>query len=384
MPYEPQYTQGDTMPYSYDDKSGGKGRVDPSERPLLESNKEEYDYARLIASGAPEWVIQKRMAENDKRERQGLAEEGRLQGHASDKEYPTNHTNFDGSKNLYYFENVRMKDRRETQAWEQEEAWVKQGKTRREIIELKRDMRLNGPKREEQARQEHLRNMEAMRAARPSVLRHINKSSAFTTSHQQIQYELVRHLSRHHIQSYQPSMSGWFSRHGRGTPGNNSPEGSRYFRNSETDLREQREEEQERERLQASGVPEWVIERKLADNKRDLEQLEIQLDREEREAIANRLQRYDLDSIKREEWRSAEECKLWARDVRWAKAGITRRQIVQLKREQLLGLGQEQVEEVCRAQAARSQETRDAMTGRRMGWENQGLLEEGDDLPPYS
>ncbi|KAI4259095.1 MAG: hypothetical protein LQ352_000889 [Teloschistes flavicans] len=183
-------------------------------------------------------------------------------------------------------------------------------------------------------------------------------------------------------------MSKWFNKSTRGTPDSGKLEGSRRFRNSETDLREQREEDKERERLRASGVPEWVIGRRLADSRQELEKVELELERAESGEITRRLQRIGPLSPHAEEClRSTEECRLWARDVRWAKAGMTRWQIVQLKREGWLGIGTQLAEGERRAQALRSPESREALTRlatRRTRLEDPGSLEEGDGLPPYS
>ncbi|KAI4259096.1 MAG: hypothetical protein LQ352_000890 [Teloschistes flavicans] len=141
--------------HSYDDGSSG----DESSKPLLADNQEDYDYARLRASGASEKlskrVMRQKKAANDKRECQELAEEERLQKEAWDRMFPTT-----DDRNVYYFENFRAKDCYESRAEGRRIQWKKEGKSLREIIELTRKARL----REEQEDKERATKNEGQRS----------------------------------------------------------------------------------------------------------------------------------------------------------------------------------------------------------------------------
>lgn len=137
------------------------------------------------------------------------------------------------------------------------------------------------------------------------------------------------------------SNSGWFKKHfGHNKEDDNCEDGSAFpYRNSETEILEEREVTIECERLRASGVPEWIIERKTVDNKRGLENLKKQLDEEELKHLY-----WEWDHKKRGNtgstslgWRAKQKlkndeiCEARHQEHLWVMQGKTRREIVQLK-----------------------------------------------------
>lgn len=134
----PDHSANSASAYSHGKKSSG---INPYQVCIIPST---VDYERLRESGSsPEWIIRKRKADDDK----ASVEEDRLQPEAWDRglltDIPGTHS---GGGNIT-FENDRW-DCLTTQINE----WTKEGKTSRQILDSRRDMRL----REEKEREEIL------------------------------------------------------------------------------------------------------------------------------------------------------------------------------------------------------------------------------------
>lgn len=151
------------------------------------------------------------------------------------------------------------------------------------------------------------------------------------------------------------------------------------------------EEAMERERLRASNVPNWVIERKIVDNNRELEELELQEMEEEDKARNQKFPNNtwgQLGYFEDQMLKSDDECRAREKDQRWLVSGMTRREIVQLKKEDRLG-GREMIEEMERREDEQREEMMRERRRREIRGDYPGISEDelrwrmADPVPRY-
>ena len=117
------------------------------------------------------------------------------------------------------------------------------------------------------------------------------------------------------------------------------------FQSAESRLREEQEENSERERMRALDVPGWVIERKIIDNRRDLAMAKKELDEQELREVektsrggSSLMAEWEKDMLRKDgEERASEEDRILMNQ------GKTPREIVQIKSAKLVQKKEEQL-----------------------------------------
>ncbi|KAL8867231.1 MAG: hypothetical protein Q9174_005798 [Haloplaca sp. 1 TL-2023] len=118
------------------------------------------------------------------------------------------------------------------------------------------------------------------------------------------------------------------------------------FQCAESRLREEQEENSERERMRALGVPDWVIERKIIDNRHDLAMAKKVLDEDELREVEKSWKDGDerMSYSERQELRKDAEIRASQEDWMLMNQGKTPREIVQIKSARLLQKKEEQLQ----------------------------------------